>query len=167
MNTLCEQIVSILNGEKLPTSKSNLHTTTDSLSNPNGHQYYASPSQVNDLLTHIKSYHSPYQDIRPQIRRIESKFLNEYAGFLIGNQCLDFGKQDGITEMEESVMANAVERKLNDALLESEQEGKVVIERKPIYVSCVSNFTNFLDLFRKTLRRLAVVLLFDWSFLLL
>ncbi|KAL3790421.1 hypothetical protein HJC23_013593 [Cyclotella cryptica] len=149
-----DSIVSILNGQKLPTTPTNLHTTTDALSNANGHQYYATPSQVNDLLAHIQSYHSPYLDIRPQIRRIELKFLNEYAGFLIGNQCLDFAKQDGITEMEESVMANSVERKLNDALLQSEGEGKVVIERKCIYVSCVSNFTNFLDLFRKTLRSL-------------
>lgn len=151
--SFASQIVSILNGEKLPVSKPNLNVTTDSLSKPNGHQYYATPSQVKDLLNHIKTYHSPYQDIRPQIRRIESKFLNEYAGMLIGNQCLDFAKQDGITEMEESVMANSVERKLNDELLKAEQDGKVVIERKAIYVSCVSNFTNFLDLFRKTLRR--------------
>ena len=147
------QIVSILNGQKLTPSPTNLHTTTDALSNPNGHQYYATPAQVNDLLAHIQSYHSPYLDIRPQIRRIEQKLLNDYAGFLIGNQCLDFAKQDGITEMEESVMANSIERKLNDALLQSEVEGKVVIETKCIYVSCVSNFTNFLDLFRKTLRR--------------
>jgi hypothetical protein len=145
--------VSILNGEKLPPSTPNLNITTDALSNPNGHQYYATPAQVSNLLSHIQTYRSPYLDIRPQIRRIESRFLNEYAGSLIGNQCLDFAKQDGITEMEESVMANSVERNLNDELLKGEQEGKVVIERKPIYVSCVSNFTNFLDLFRKTLRR--------------
>jgi hypothetical protein len=40
-------------------------------------------------------------------------------------------------------MANSVERKLNDALLQSEVEGKVVIERKCIYVSYVSYFTNY------------------------
>ncbi len=51
-------------------------------------------------------------------------------------------------------MANAVERRLNDMLLEDELAGKVAICRRPIYVSCVSNFTNFLDLFRKTIRSL-------------
>jgi len=39
-------------------------------------------------------------------------------------------------------------------LLKDETEGRVNISRKLIYVSCVSNFTNFLDLFRKTVRSL-------------
>ena len=51
-------------------------------------------------------------------------------------------------------MANVVEHRLNDALLQDELDGKIKINRKPIYVSCVSNFTNFLDLFRKTIRSL-------------
>ncbi len=51
-------------------------------------------------------------------------------------------------------MANVVEHRLNDALLQHELAGKININRKPIYVSCVSNFTNFLDLFRKTIRSL-------------
>jgi len=149
-----DPICSILNGEKLLAPPSNLWITKNSLSQPNGHQYYSTPTQVQSILTHIQTYKSPYKDIRPQIRRIEQKFLHEYDGFLIGNQCLDFGKQDGVTEIEESIMANSVERKLNDLLLDEEIAGKVVVNRQPIFVSCVSNFTNFLDLFRKTLRSL-------------
>jgi len=149
-----DPVCSILNGEKLVAPPSNLWITKNSLSQANGNQYYATPDQIQSLLKHIQTYHSPYIDIRPQVRRIEQKFLNEYAGLLIGNQCLDFAKQDGVTEIEESIMANSVERKLNDALFQDEQDGKVVITRKPVFVSCVSNFTNFLDLFRKTIRNL-------------
>jgi hypothetical protein len=69
------------------------------------------------------------------MRRIEQRLLSDYAGALIGNQCLDFGKQDGVTEMEESIMANSVERKLNDALFMDELDGKIDIVRKPIFVS--------------------------------
>ncbi|KAL7431676.1 hypothetical protein ACHAXM_002774 [Skeletonema potamos] len=149
-----DPVCSILNGDKQLAPPSNLWITKNSLNQPNGHQYFATPKQIQSLLEHIQTYQSPYTDIRPQIRRIEQKFLNDYAGFLIGNQTLDFCKQDGVTEIEESIMANSVERKLNDALFDDEVNGKVVISRKPIFVSCVSNFTNFLDLFRKTIRSL-------------
>ena len=91
------------------------------MANSNGHQYFASPEQVADLKRHIQSYQSPYKDIRNELRRIEHLFLTEHAGFLIGNQCVDFQKQDGVTEMEESIMANSVERRMNDLLLEDEE----------------------------------------------
>jgi hypothetical protein len=67
---------------------------------------------------------------------------------------LDFQKQDGVTEIEEAIMANTVERRLNDLLLRDESLGKLVVNRRPIYVSAVSNFSNFLDLCRKVLRML-------------
>lgn len=51
-------------------------------------------------------------------------------------------------------MANHVERALNDLVLQDEIDGKTMINRRAVYVSTVSNFTNFLDLFRKTIRRL-------------
>lgn len=90
------------------------------------------------------------------MRRIEEQLLFQYPGVLIGNQCLDFLKQDGVTEMEECMLANPVERQLNDQLLELETNGSVVVGRKPIFVASVSNFTNFLDLFRKTIRSIEV-----------
>ena len=149
-----DPVTTILNGEKLQGGSDNPIETVDALGRPNGRQYFATPSEVTALKTHIMEFTSPFQDLRGPIRRIETKLLGEYAGFLIGNQCLDFQKQDGVTEMEEATMANAVERRLNDLLLQDEADGKLTIGRKTIYVSCVSNFTNFLDLFRKTLRSL-------------
>eukprot|EP00521_Asterionellopsis_glacialis_P011685 CAMPEP_0195309616 /NCGR_PEP_ID=MMETSP0707-20130614/38826_1 /TAXON_ID=33640 /ORGANISM="Asterionellopsis glacialis, Strain CCMP134" /LENGTH=702 /DNA_ID=CAMNT_0040373913 /DNA_START=316 /DNA_END=2424 /DNA_ORIENTATION=- len=146
-----DPICSLLNGDKL-TSTAPLFKTTDFAGKENGHQHLATPEQNEALKEHIRNYKSPYTDIRPELRRIEEKLLTTHVGFLIGNQCVDFGKQDGITEMEESIMANAVERKLNDMVLQDETDGKITISRQPIYVSCVSNFTNFLDLFRKTIR---------------
>ncbi len=126
--------------------------TIDALGEKNGRQEYATADQIQAIKEHLQTYRSPGNDLRQPLRRIEQKLLNEYAGFLIGNQCLDFQKQDGITELEESIMANHVERNLNDLVLRDEQDGKIQVNRKPIYVSAVSNFTNFLDLFRKTIR---------------
>lgn len=59
----------------------------------------------------------------------------EYAGLLIGNQCVDFAKQDGVTEIEESIMANSIERRMNDMLFDDERDGKIVVSRRPIFVS--------------------------------
>jgi hypothetical protein len=138
-------------------------TTVDALGQDNGKQVLATPEQVQQLIHHLKSYQTPStaaadssHDLRIPLRRIEQRLLHEHAGYLIGNQCLDFQKQDGVTEMEEAIMANTIERRLNDLLLRDEELGRVHISRKPIHVSCVSNFTNFLDLFRKTIRSLEV-----------
>lgn len=109
--------------------------TKDALGRPNGHRYQATSAQVEALLDHVRTYRSPHVDLRPRVRRVERRLLDEYAGFLVGNQCRDFGKQDGVTEMEESVTANAVERKLNDALFEDEEGGKVNVDRRPVFVS--------------------------------
>ncbi len=86
-------------------------------------------------MNHILTYRSPHRDLRSEVRRIESRLFSEHAGLLIGNQCVDFAKQDGVTEIEECVSANAVERRLNDALLEDEADGRVVVGRRPIFVS--------------------------------
>ena len=143
-----------MNGKEL---RGGLTTETiNALGVVNGKQDNATPQQVQTLKEHIKTYKPPTRDLRDPMRRIEQKFLNEYTGPLVGNQCIDFQKQDGITEIEESVMANHVERGLNNILMRDEDAGKITVNRKPIYISCVSNFTNFLDLFRKTIRSMEV-----------
>ena len=94
----------------------------------------------------------PQKDYREGVRAVEAELLSDFPHQLIGNQALDFMKQDGVTEIEESLQANTVERRLNDQLLEDEMAGKVEICRAPAFVGPVSNFSNFLDLCRKCLR---------------
>jgi hypothetical protein len=146
--------MSLLNGKILVGGEEKEVNTVNALGAVNGKQLLAGPLQVEQLKLHIQSYKSQDLDLRVPIRKVEQMLLTEYAGFLIGNQCIDFQKQDGVTEIEESTMANAVERRLNDLLLQEEVKGSIVVNRQPIYVSAVSNFTNFLDLFRKTIRSL-------------
>mmetsp|Transcript_19983 Transcript_19983/g.49720 ORF Transcript_19983/g.49720 Transcript_19983/m.49720 type:complete len:727 (+) Transcript_19983:44-2224(+) len=147
-----DPISSLLNGKELRGGHS--IETVNALGETNGRQEYATKDQIQALKDHISTFQSNENDLRESLRRIEQKLLTEHAGFLIGNQCIDFQKQDGVTEMEEAVMANHVERALNDLVLRDEADGKIEVNRKPIYVSAVSNFTNFLDLFRKTIRNL-------------
>ena len=170
--------------------------TKNALGEDKGKQILASSDEVKELMDHIKSYSSTSKDLRTPLRKIEQALLTKHSGFLVGNQCVDFQKQDGVTEIEEAIMANTIERKLNDMLLRDESNGQLSISRKPIYgrccrdtfllreiwlmrsvasfvslslpkswfgqlsplllVSAVSNFTNFLDLFRKTIRNLEV-----------
>eukprot|EP00980_Cylindrotheca_fusiformis_P026428 scaffold16150_cov112-Cylindrotheca_fusiformis.AAC.7 len=144
------KISSLLRGEAM--RGGTMIETVNALGKTNGKQEYATLEQLDALKEHIVTYESPARDLRKPLRIIEEKIFSDHTGFLVGNQCLDFQKQDGITEIEEAVMANYVERNLNDLVLQEEASGRITVNRKPIYVSCVSNFTNFLDLSRKTIR---------------
>jgi hypothetical protein len=150
-------IASLLRGERLVKGAPDATVDTHSaLGRVNGRQVWSTPDEITLLQEHITTYQSPYTDLRDVIRQVEEDLFTHFAGFLIGHQCVDFGKQDGVTEIEEAVMANTVERRLNDLLLRDEGDGVLTVNRQPIYVACVSNFTNFLDLSRKTLRSLEV-----------
>jgi hypothetical protein len=109
---------------------------------------------VDKIIDHMNNYVPPKTDFREEMRKVEQELFDHHTGFLIGNQALDFRKQDGVTEIEESIQANTVERRLNDALFADIESGKVSLDRSPAFIGCVSNFSNFLDLFRKTIRNL-------------
>jgi len=97
-------------------------------------------------------------DQRVAVRRLETELLSPgNAAVLVGNQMLDFKKQDGVTEIEEAVQANAVERRMNDQLMAEEELVQIQLRRDaPVVVLCVNNFSNFLDLSRKVLRHIEI-----------
>ena len=97
-------------------------------------------------IEHLTTYSPPRQDLRKAIRAIEAEILSTHAAALICNQALDFKKQDGVTEIEESLEANVVERRLNDALIEDELLGKLTIGRDVAFVGCVRNFSDLRSL---------------------
>ena len=152
-----EPMTTLLEGE--PLTGGSRVPTVDAFGNENGAAIEATPAQVDAVLKHMLEYKPPKQDYRAEVRAMEAEILDvgsKWPAMLVGNQAFDFRKQDGITEIEESVEANTVERRLNDQLLADEATGKLAIDRAPAYVACVSNFSNFLDLCRKGLRNLEV-----------
>lgn len=79
-------IVSLLQGEEL--NEGQVTDTKDGIGTVNGSQKLATEGEMQRLRDFISSYFSPYTDLRDPIRKIERKLLTDYAGFLIGNQCI-------------------------------------------------------------------------------
>ena len=164
----------MVNGDKLGSSEGAVvgseasHVIVDTYSAMgmvNGKQKLANQIEIALIQSHIQSLHrQPLRntttitpvtnDLRKPIRHVEDMLLSRHVGYLVGNQCMDYFKQDGITEIEEAISVNQIERQMNDMLLQQEIAGTVEIHRQPIYISTVSNFSNFLDLCRKALRAL-------------
>ena len=159
-----EPIQTIIHGVPCAPAGETLQDTVDAAGRVNGKQLMADEATMEKLVesiaTNTAAAHTPLPphvllEHSRKVRAIEQKLLSHaFASELVGNQAMDFLKQDGLTEILESVQANHVERKLNDMLLHDESEGLVRINRAPVFVACVSNFSNFLDLFRKTVRSL-------------
>jgi hypothetical protein len=147
-----DPIQTVLNGKVMKGGKHVL--TYNAFNEENGLMIHSTNEIIDQVISHMQNYKPTELDLRAKCRIIEQELLTTYAPALVGNQALDFKKQDGITEIEESVEANTVERRLNDLLLSDEKAGKIKINRNAALCGCVSNFSNFLDLFRKTLRNL-------------
>ena len=145
-------MVSLLGGERLADGAS--VDTRDAFGAINGAQLLATEDEAERLVAHAAYFRPPPADLRAAVRRAEERMLTVHAGALVANQTLDFGKQDGITEIEEALQANAVERRLNDQLWEAEASGALTIPRRVALIPCVSNFSHFLDMCRKGLRLL-------------
>ena len=108
-----EPVATLVQGCKL--RNGDLHTTVDAFGRVNGQILFANPSEVKKLIHHLTTYRSPYVDLREKLAHIEEELLTTHVAFLIGNQAMDFAKQDGVTEIEESIQANVVERRMNGA----------------------------------------------------
>lgn len=147
-----EPICTLLNGQRLGSAEDVLVETVDAFGAVNGRQLLSPPSTVDLVLQHMRNFQAG-TDLREPMRKIEDLlFSGELAAELVAGQALDFHKQDGITEVEESRQAMLVERCCSDALLAEERSGRLAIGREAAFVGCVSNFSNFLDLCRKILR---------------
>jgi hypothetical protein len=79
-------IVSLLKGEELRDGAET--DTRDGIGVVNGRQKLATVDEVQRIKDFITSYSSPYTELREPIRKIEEKLLTDYAGLLIGNQCI-------------------------------------------------------------------------------
>ena len=84
--------------------------TTDAFGVVNGRQIQSATAVVDEVIAHCKTFQSASKDNRAAIRAIEDRMLSVHSSALIGNQALDFCKQDGVTEIEESIEANPVEQ---------------------------------------------------------
>ena len=109
-------VVSYLHGELLEKDNSgkdsNVISTVDAFGRQNGKQILASPAGVDKVINfmqNVKDFHKgANRDFLDQVREIDAIFMDheKLAPAIIGNQCIDFQKQDGITEIEESIQVD-------------------------------------------------------------
>ena len=102
-------IVSYLHGELLEKEQHEIVPTIDSFNRENGKQVLASKAGVDKVIhfmQNAKDFHKGVnKDFLQAGREIDAILCDHerLAPIIIGNQCLDFQKQDGITEIEESI----------------------------------------------------------------
>ena len=103
-------IVSYLHGELLENNpKNEIIATVDAFGKENGKQILASKAGVDKVINFMqnaKDFHKGInKDFLKEVRDIDATFMDheKLGPVIIGNQCLDFQKQDGITEIEESI----------------------------------------------------------------
>jgi len=149
-----DPVASLLRGHRLDGGRS--VPTLDAFGQENGVQLLANDEEMQAMIDHAQHYVGPRDDFRKAVRDAEDRMLGEHAGELIANQVLDFGKQDGVTEIEEARQANAVEQRLTDLLWEAEEAGQLSVPRRVALVPCVSNFSHFLDMCRKVCRNIEI-----------
>jgi cob(I)alamin adenosyltransferase len=147
-----EPVTSLLRGSAL--TGGTRTETIDAFGRANGAQLLASEAEMQAIIEHAQRFVGAPRDLRSAVRRAEATVLRDHGGALVANQLLDFGKQDGVTEIEEAHQANAVEHRLNDLMWQSEQVGQLHIPRRVVLVPCVSNFSHCLDMCRKVCRNL-------------
>ena len=107
-------IVSYLHGELLESDKNEVIPTVDAFGRENGRQILASKAGVDkviDFMQNAKDFHKGVnKDFLQAGREIDAIFTDheKLAPIIIGNQCMDFQKQDGITEIEESIQVSDI-----------------------------------------------------------
>lgn len=69
--------------------------TVDAFGEVNGRQLLCSEASLNEVIAHCQSFKPPVHDLRGPVRAVEAVMLSTHAAALIGNQALDFKKQDG------------------------------------------------------------------------
>jgi hypothetical protein len=141
-----DPIQTVIDGQPAGSTGS-LLDTCDAAGRVNGRQLLADDATMEKLIAWMQTMTdaakqklsgATLNDLRSKIRDVETKLLShQVASQLVANQAVDFLKQDGITEIEESLQANQVERKLNDFLAQDAALGKLEINRAPVLVATV------------------------------
>jgi hypothetical protein len=95
-----DPVVTIVGGKAL--ADGSTIPTLDAFEFENGTIHLATTPEVDAIINHMQTF-TPGRDYRSGVRAVEVELFENHPAALIGNQALDFRKQDGVTEIEESV----------------------------------------------------------------
>ena len=88
---------------------------------------------------------SAAHDLREPVRAIEKEFMTNLAGFLIGNQAVDFMKQDGVTEIEESLQVRTGGRVMVAETSPVNNGAEFRSEFRSVYIAILSAQANVVE----------------------